>query len=94
MRTRSVAVTELPLSPDQERHQRMVRYAIAMGVRMVCIVLCVFLRGWWLLLPAIGAIVLPYVAVVIANAAGASGRGAVERPGAVVRLGGSDRDAA
>lgn len=46
----------------------MVRYLIAMGIRLVCVLLCFFVQGWWLILPAIGAIVLPYVAVVIANA--------------------------
>jgi uncharacterized protein YqgC (DUF456 family) len=38
-----------------------------MGIRMVCVILCFFLHGWWLLAPAIGAIVLPYIGVVIAN---------------------------
>ncbi len=45
----------------------MVKYAISMSVRMVCIVAMLFVTGWWLLLCVIGAIVLPYVAVVLAN---------------------------
>ncbi len=39
MRTKPTAITELPSSPDDERRARMIRYSIAMGIRMVCIVL-------------------------------------------------------
>ena len=38
-----------------------------MAVRLVCIGLCFVVQGWWLLLPALGAVFLPYVAVVVAN---------------------------
>lgn len=62
------SITSLAESPDEERNRRMVQYAVAMGIRVVCVFLCFFLQGWWLILPAIGAIVLPYFAVVIANA--------------------------
>ena len=61
------SITSLPLSPEAERHSRMVKYSIAMGIRVVCIVLMLFVQGWWLLVCAVGAIVLPYIAVVIAN---------------------------
>lgn len=64
----------------------MVKYAAAMGVRMVCIVACFFTPGWWLLVPALGAIVLPYFAVIAANTVVNTGRAAVERPGALVPL--------
>ncbi len=46
----------------------MAKYALTMGIRMVCIVACLFAPGWWLLVPALGAVFLPYVAVVVANA--------------------------
>lgn len=62
------SITTLAESPDAERNRRMLHYSIAMGIRVVCVFLCFFVQGWWLVLPAIGAIVLPYVAVVIANA--------------------------
>ena len=61
------SITDLPPSPGDERHTRMVKYGIAMSIRVVCIVLMLFLHGWWLILPAIGAIVLPYFAVVVGN---------------------------
>ncbi len=78
------SITELPQSPSDERRTRMIRYSIAMSVRMVCVIACFFAPGWWLLLPAIGAIVLPYVAVVLANARGSASGASVERPGAIV----------
>lgn len=72
------SITTLAESPDSERNRRMARYSIAMGIRLVCVLLCFFVQGWWLILPAIGAIVLPYVAVVIANASTRSSDGSVE----------------
>lgn len=72
------SITTLAESPDSERNRRMARYSIAMGIRLVCVLLCFFVQGWWLIVPAIGAIVLPYVAVVIANASTRSSDGSVE----------------
>ncbi len=60
-------VTSLQESPESERRGRMVKYSIAMGIRLVCIGLCFVAPGWWLLLPATGAVLLPYLAVVVAN---------------------------
>ncbi|MGN6326192.1 DUF3099 domain-containing protein [Pseudolysinimonas sp.] len=91
---RTVAITNLPPSPDHERHVRMVKYAIAQVIRLVCIILLVPVPGWWKILPAIGAIFLPYFAVVVANNVRARPVGPVERPGALVRQGGDRQDAA
>jgi hypothetical protein len=77
-------ITSLPESPEDETRRRQRQYAIAMGIRVVCIVACVFVRGWWLLIPAIGTVVLPYVAVVLGNV-GAKRRTPVEQP-AVLEL--------
>ena len=84
------SITSLPESPDEERHRRVVRYTIAMGIRTVCIILCFFVQGWWLLVPIVGAVVLPYIAVVLANVGSGSPRGSVLRPGALVRAPGTD----
>jgi predicted tellurium resistance membrane protein TerC len=84
MRTKSTVITDLPSSPDQDRHARMIRYSVAMGIRMVCLVLCVVIPDWWRVIPAVGAIVLPYFAVVIANNASRRFMGSVQRPGTVV----------
>jgi len=92
MRPRPATLTDLPQSPQEEQRSRMVKYALMMGIRIVCIVACLFTPGWWLLVPAIGAVVLPYVAVVIANAARQRGRGAVARPGGIVPRDAGPRD--
>ncbi len=78
------AITSVPMSPDEERNARMVKYSIAMGIRMVCIAACFFVPGWWLLIPALGAIVLPYFAVIAANTVVNRTGPAVERPGAML----------
>jgi amino acid transporter len=77
------SITSLPVSDEVERRNRMIKYLIAMAVRVVCIVLLLFVQGWWLVLCAIGAIVLPYFAVVIANVKIAPRGGEVLRPGGV-----------
>ena len=84
MRTKPTSITELPASPDEERRARMIRYTVAMGIRMVCIVLCVVLPDWWRVIPAVGAIALPYFAVVIANNASKRVSASVLRPGSIV----------
>lgn len=91
---RTVSITDLPPSPDHERHVRMVKYAIAQGVRLVCIVLLVPVPGWWKIIPGIGAIFLPYFAVVVANNVRSRPVAGVERPGSVVPSGDRHRDAA
>ncbi|MFW8746057.1 DUF3099 domain-containing protein, partial [Mesorhizobium japonicum] len=64
---KTVSITELPPSPDQERRARMLKYAIAMSVRVVCIILVVVVPGWWRIAPGLAAVFLPYFAVIIAN---------------------------
>lgn len=78
------SVTSLLDSPESERRARMVKYTVAMGIRLVCIGACFFVSGWWLLVPALGAVFLPYVAVVVANSVGRSPKRSTPlRPGTV-----------
>ncbi len=77
------SVTSLPPSPTDDRRARMTKYLIAMGVRLVCIAMCFVVQGWWLLVFAIGAIVLPYFAVILANVGNETGA-TVVRPGSIV----------
>jgi hypothetical protein len=86
MQKKQQSITSLPLSPDEDRRQRMVRYSVAMGVRMLCFILIFLVPGWWKLVFAFGAILLPYFAVVIANVSMRTGAGIVERPGAMLRI--------
>ena len=60
-------VTSLNRSPEAERGSRMIKYSVAMGIRLACIGACFLVTGWWLLVPALGAVLLPYFAVVVAN---------------------------
>jgi hypothetical protein len=77
------SVTTLPRSPNEDRHSRMIRYGLTMGIRVVCIILCMVVDGWWLLVFAIGAVLLPYFAVVVANTS-IRRTLPVVRPGAIV----------
>ncbi|MSW98169.1 MAG: DUF3099 domain-containing protein [Actinobacteria bacterium] len=81
MRQKVPSVTNLPASASDERRARMIKYTIAMVIRVICIVLMLFVQGWWLLLCAIGAIFLPYFAVIIANVASSPDSDDVVRPG-------------
>jgi low affinity Fe/Cu permease len=64
------SATTLEVSPEQERRSRMIKYTVAMSVRMVCIVLGVFSQGWLMWVFFALAVFLPYFAVIIANAQG------------------------
>ncbi len=64
------SATALEASPDEERHSRLVKYTVAMSIRMVCIVLGVLTQGWLMWVFFAFAIFLPYFAVVIANEQG------------------------
>jgi len=46
---------------------RMIKYAVAMGIRMVCLILVFVVDGWFRVIPIAGAVFLPWIAVVIAN---------------------------
>jgi hypothetical protein len=81
------SATSLPPSPDAERKVRMLKYTIAMVIRLICfLVAAVFARslGWWILIPIAGAVLLPYIAVVLANTVVQSKVTEVERPGSLV----------
>jgi hypothetical protein len=79
------SITSLPRSPHDDRRSRMIQYTVAMSIRTVCIVLCLVVPDWWRLIPAIGAVTLPYIAVVLANASNSKPSAEVLRPGGVVR---------
>src|SRR5699024_7651649 len=68
------SITDAPVRHSVEQRSRMVRYTIAMSIRLVCFVaaavVAVVWETWWALVPALAATVLPYIAVVNANAGG------------------------
>jgi len=66
------SATALEASPDEERRSRLIKYTVAMSVRMVCIVLGVVTQGWLMWVFFALAIFLPYFAVVLANEQGST----------------------
>jgi hypothetical protein len=71
---RPVVITSAERSPDDERHSREVRYLLMMAVRAVCLVAAAVLISvrpplmWlWLTVCGVGMVVVPWLAVIIAN---------------------------
>ncbi len=71
---RPTLITDAPLSPSEELRRRQIRYAIMMGFRTVCVILAgvlVLVRApllaLWLPLCGVGMVVLPWLAVILAN---------------------------
>ncbi len=64
-------MTEARPSRSADIAYRERRYLIMMGIRLVCFVIAVVLfingAGWLTAIPAVGAIIIPYFAVVFAN---------------------------
>ena len=66
------SVTSVEHAPEEDRRRRFISYTIAMTVRVACILLAVVIDGplRWVFMA--GAILLPYFAVVGANAIGST----------------------
>jgi hypothetical protein len=62
-------ITAVPQAHSDDLRNRMNRYLVSMGIRTVCVILVVIVHGPARWAFAAGALVLPYVAVVMANAA-------------------------
>lgn len=67
--TEPVLITEAQPSLDEQLNARRNKYLIMMGIRVLCLILAaVFYRTPWLLAIFVaGTVVLPWVAVLIAN---------------------------
>jgi Flp pilus assembly protein TadB len=64
-----ILVTTAPVSPAEERRARERRYLITMAVRVVAFIAAIVLASGWVRVVAIAlALVLPWIAVVLANA--------------------------
>lgn len=63
-----VSITNASVSHSQDLHGREVRYLVSMLVRTLCFVAAVVTSGPLRWVFVLGAIFLPYVAVVLANA--------------------------
>ena len=84
----AVRITSAPRSRADDIAARQKRYIYSMGLRTVCFVGAVVVGGGWLMWAfLVGAIFLPYVAVVMANAG--PGR---DTDAALRQVGGVDRE--
>ena len=65
-----VRITTAPTNHREDLERRRKRYIISMSVRTACFVGAVLIDGWprWIMVAA--ALILPYVAVVVANSEG------------------------
>lgn len=61
------SITDAATAHSEDMRQRMIKYAVAMGIRMVCLILIFVVDGWFKIIAVAGAVFLPWVAVVIAN---------------------------
>ena len=72
----NVTSAQVPLSADQASRNR--RYLISMAIRSICFVACIVASGWLRWAFFAGALVLPWIAVVIANAGRENAAGAAD----------------
>lgn len=61
-------ITDASTGLTQEQADRTRRYLVAMAIRTACFLAAVFTPSPWRWMFAVGAVVLPYLAVVMANA--------------------------
>lgn len=61
------SITDAAAAHSEDMRQRMIKYALAMGIRMVCLILIFVVDGWFKIIAVAGAVFLPWIAVVIAN---------------------------
>jgi hypothetical protein len=61
------SITDAAAAHSDDMRERMIKYAVAMGIRMVCIILIFVVDGWFKIIAVAGAVFLPWIAVVIAN---------------------------
>lgn len=61
------SITDAAAAHSEDMRDRMIKYSLAMGIRMVCIILIFVLDGWLKIVAVAGAVFLPWIAVVIAN---------------------------
>lgn len=76
----SYNVTSVSNSAAEDRDKRMRIYFIMMTIRVLCVASLFWARGWWILVAALGAVFLPYLAVLIANEPDNRAKNRVEKP--------------
>lgn len=76
------AATSLPRAPQDDAGARFTKYMVTMGIRMGCFLAMVLVTpyGWYTWIFGAGAVILPYVAVVVANVGQDTKTPVAERP--------------
>src|SRR4051794_25788586 len=78
----AVRITTATRSHSDDVGARQRRYLISMGIRTACFVAAVFSIGhWYLWVFLVASLVLPYIAVVLANAGSSPDPGSMEEAG-------------
>lgn len=62
------SVTNAGTNPVADRQHRQRVYYLAMFLRFSCVLSLFWVRGWWMIIAIAGAVILPWLAVMIANA--------------------------
>jgi hypothetical protein len=65
----AIRITTAPTSHRDDIDRRRRRYVISMTIRTLCFVGAVLVDGWLRWVLVVGAFILPYIAVVMANSA-------------------------
>jgi len=78
---RPLAITALPVSPSEDRHRRFVTYTVLMTFRVACFVAAIVVQEWWRFLLVVAALILPQVAVILANVSAGRPGEKPEEPG-------------
>lgn len=76
------SATSLPRSPSEDAGARFAKYMMTMGLRVACFVAMVLIQpyGWYTWLLGAGAVILPWIAVVVANVGEDTRRTGAENP--------------
>lgn len=64
---RAPETTGVPRARSEDIARRRRLYVIQMSIRVLCVIAMPFLPGMWKIVALVGAVVLPYVAVLMAN---------------------------
>jgi predicted membrane metal-binding protein len=82
------SITSLPEAPGADRERRFHRYVWQMSLRVVLFVAAIFIWAWWhtwlFVIPIALAAIIPWVAVIIANAGNRAGQEPVRPAGGLV----------
>lgn len=63
-------ITDADESRSADMRSRTIKYTVSMSVRLACFIAAFFVHGWLQVVMLVLAVILPYFAVIVANASG------------------------